>query len=127
MPIVDAGCGNGSLVYWLHERGYAKASGVDGCPHVKTFGELSEFGYKDFFPMFKAEKFDADEWAELFKAAGAKFAGPVAEHHDGFALWDTEFDKWNSVEMGPGIDIVGTLGEALKKQDLKREMILRLV
>ena len=54
--------------------------------HVETYGPLSEFGYKDFIPMFKAEKFDADEWAELFEKSGAKFAGPVVEHHDGFAM-----------------------------------------
>ena len=52
--------------------------------HVKTYGHPSEFGHKDFIPMFKAEKFDADEWAEIFKSSGARFAGPVAEHHDGF-------------------------------------------
>ncbi len=52
--------------------------------HVKTYGPPEEFGYKDFIPLFTAEKFDADEWAELFKEAGAQFAGPVAEHHDGY-------------------------------------------
>jgi alpha-L-fucosidase len=55
--------------------------------HVKTYGEPSEFGYHDFVPMFKCENFDADEWAQLFKKAGARFAGPVAEHHDGFSMW----------------------------------------
>ena len=54
--------------------------------HERTFGGASEFGYKDFIPRFTAEKFDAEEWAQLFKSAGAKFAGPVAEHHDGFSL-----------------------------------------
>ena len=59
--------------------------------HLKTYGHPSKFGYKDFIPMFTAEKFDPDEWAELFKQAGAKFAGPVGEHHDGFAMWDTRY------------------------------------
>ena len=45
--------------------------------HVKTYGDPSEFGYKDFIPMFTAEHFDADEWADLFKKAGARFAGPA--------------------------------------------------
>ncbi len=41
--------------------------------HLKTYGDPSEFGYKDFIPLFKAEKFDATEWAKLFKEAGAKY------------------------------------------------------
>jgi len=51
--------------------------------HLENFGDPSEVGYKELIGMFKAEKFDADEWAELFLKSGAKFAGPVAEHHDG--------------------------------------------
>jgi alpha-L-fucosidase len=86
----------------------------------KEYGEPGiEFGYKDFIPLWKAPNYDPDEWAALFKYAGADFAGPGAEHHDGFALWDTEFDEWNAKDMGPGIDIVGTLIEAIKKQGLK--------
>ena len=54
--------------------------------HCKKFGHPSNAGYKDLIPLFNGEKFDADEWAELFKHSGAKFAGPVAEHHDGFSL-----------------------------------------
>ena len=86
----------------------------------ENYGEPGiEFGYKDFVPMWKAPNYDPDEWARLFKYAGADFAGPGAEHHDGFALWDTDFDEWNSFDMGPGIDIVGTLIEACRKQGLK--------
>ena len=69
--------------------------------HLKTYGGPSKFGYKDFIPMFTAEKFDPDEWAELFKQAGAKFAGPVGEHHDGFAMWDTRYSKWKRDPDGP--------------------------
>ena len=75
--------------------------------HARTYGPASEFGYKDFIPMFTAEKFDADEWAELFKASGAAFAGPVAEHHDGFSMWDSRVNEWNAARMGPKRDIVG--------------------
>ena len=54
--------------------------------HKKNFGDPSVFGYKDFIPMFRGEKFDAGQWVELFKNAGAKYVMPVAEHHDGFAM-----------------------------------------
>jgi len=56
--------------------------------HLEKYGHPSEFGYHDFVPMFKAEHFNPEEWALLFEKAGAKFAGMVAEHHDGFSMWD---------------------------------------
>lgn len=52
--------------------------------HIATWGAHDKFGYKDFIPLFKAEKFNAEEWVKLFKEAGAKYVVPVAEHHDGF-------------------------------------------
>ena len=94
----------------------------DGSPqfeyHCKTYGHPSQFGYKDFIPMFTAEKFDPDEWAELFRKAGAKFAGPVGEHHDGFALWETRFSEWNAARMGPHRDIVAELEKAIRRQNM---------
>lgn len=87
--------------------------------HVRTYGPPSEFGYKDFIPMFTGDRFDADEWADLFRRAGARFAGPVAEHHDGFALWDTELTEWNAARMGPKRDVVGELEKAIRKQGLR--------
>jgi len=87
--------------------------------HVETYGHPSEFGYHDFVPMFKAENFDAEEWADLFQKAGARFAGPVAEHHDGFSMWDSEATPWNVADMGPERDITGELAQALKKRDMK--------
>jgi alpha-L-fucosidase len=87
--------------------------------HLETYGHPSEFGYHDFVPMFKAENFDAEEWADLFQKAGARFAGPVAEHHDGFAMWDSDATPWNVVDMGPGRDITGELAAALKKREMK--------
>ena len=87
--------------------------------HLKTYGHPSEFAYHDFVPMFRAENFNADEWADLFVKAGARFAGPVSEHHDGFAMWDSEATPWNSMDMGPGRDITGELAEAIKGRGLK--------
>jgi alpha-L-fucosidase len=86
--------------------------------HIETYGDHTSFGYKDFIPMFKAENFDAGQWAELFKAAGAKYVVPVAEHHDGFAMYDSDLNEWNSVKMGPRKDIVGLLKQALEKEGL---------
>jgi len=87
--------------------------------HTETYGHPSKFGYKDFIPQFTAEKFDPDEWAELFSRSGAKFAGPVAEHHDGFCMWDTQYSKWNAVNMGPKRDVVGELETAIRAQGMK--------
>ncbi|MDD4590401.1 MAG: alpha-L-fucosidase [Parabacteroides sp.] len=86
--------------------------------HIATWGTQDKFGYKDFIPLFKAEKFNADEWAKLFKAAGAKYVVPVAEHHDGFSMYDSELNKWNATKMGPKKDIIGLLKSAVEKQGL---------
>jgi len=87
--------------------------------HVEKYGEPSEFGYHDFAPMFKAENFNPDEWAELFKKAGAQFAGPVAEHHDGYAMWDSDLTPWDVMDTGPKKDITGALEKSIKAQGLK--------
>jgi alpha-L-fucosidase len=86
--------------------------------HVEKYGSQDKFGYKDFIPLFKAEKFNADEWVSLFKKAGAKYVVPVAEHHDGFAMYKTALSKWNAYEMGPKKDIVGELARASRQQGL---------
>jgi alpha-L-fucosidase len=86
--------------------------------HIETWGAHTEFGYKDFVPMFKAEKFNADEWAELFRDAGARYVVPVAEHHDGFSMYDSELNEWNSVRTGPEKDIVGLLKTAVEKNGM---------
>jgi alpha-L-fucosidase len=86
--------------------------------HLEKYGDHKKFGYKDFIPMFKAEKFNADEWLDIIKKSGAKYVVPVAEHHDGFAMYKTALSKWNAVEMGPKKDIIGELSEATKKHEL---------
>ncbi|SDM80930.1 alpha-L-fucosidase [Pedobacter steynii] len=86
--------------------------------HVEKYGPQGKFGYKDFIPMFKGEKFDPDQWAELFKKAGAKYVVPVAEHHDGFAMYKTSLSKWNAAEMGPKRDIIGELSKSIRKQNM---------
>ena len=86
--------------------------------HKKNFGDPKTFGYKDFIPMFKGEHFDADRWVDLFKRAGAKYIMPVAEHHDGFAMYDTEFNHWNAAKMGPCKDIALEIKRACEDKGL---------
>jgi alpha-L-fucosidase len=82
--------------------------------HVATFGPQSKFGYKDFIPNFKAGKFDPHAWAELFRKAGAKYVIPVAEHHDGFAMYDSDLSDWSAAKMGPKRDTTGELEKAVR-------------
>ena len=87
--------------------------------HLETYGDPADFNYHDFVPDFTAEHFDAEEWAQLFKDTGAKFGGPVAEHHDGFAMWDSKVNPWNAANRGPKQDITGKLAASLKSRGLK--------
>lgn len=87
--------------------------------HVETYGPQAEFGYKDFIPKFKAEKFDPEAWADLFQRAGARYVVPVAEHHDGFPMYDCAFTEWDATEMGPKRDVVAELGAAFRRRGLK--------
>ena len=75
-------------------------------------------GYKDLIPQFRAEKFNATEWAELFKAAGAQYVVPVAEHHDGFSMYDSHLSDWTVVKMGPKRDTLAELSAAVRAQGL---------
>lgn len=86
--------------------------------HRKTFGEHTKFGYKDFIPLFQAEKFDPKEWAVLFKEAGAGYVFPVAEHHDGFQMYKSEISKYNAFDMGPHRDLLGELKEAVEEEGM---------
>ena len=87
--------------------------------HLKTYGPQKKFGYKDFIPEFKAEKFDPDAWAQLFKDAGARYVIPVAEHHDGFPMYDCSFTRWDASEMGPKRDVIGELSQAIRKRGMR--------
>lgn len=86
--------------------------------HQRTFGPQNKFGYKDFIPRFQAEKYDPAAWADLFRQAGAKFVVPVAEHHDGFAMYDSSLSDWTAAKMGPKRDLIGELARAVRTQGL---------
>ena len=101
---------------------YPRNMYVVGSPEYKhhrdTYGPQDKFGYKDLIPMFKAERFDPSAWAELFKKAGAKYVVPVAEHHDGFAMYDSGVSDWTAAKMGPHRDIIGDLAKAVRSAGL---------
>lgn len=91
--------------------------------HKKNYGK--DFTYDQFIPMFKAELFNPDDWAQAFADSGAKYIVLTSKHHDGFCLWGNEtanktWDrKWNSVDAGPKRDICSELGEAVRKKGIK--------
>jgi len=103
--------------------------------HTEVYGDPDEWGYHNFIlgakdkggnyvefkPKLKSEggEFDPDEWARLFREAGARFAGPVAEHHDGYSMWASNVNPWNAGEKGPKLDLVKLLTDAIRKENLK--------
>jgi alpha-L-fucosidase len=97
---------------------YPRNMYVPGSPeykhHIATYGPQDKFGYKDLIPLFKAEHFDPGAWAELFKKSGARYVVPVAEHHDGFAMYDSGLSDWTVAKMGPHRDTTGELAKAVR-------------
>ncbi|HKJ66586.1 MAG TPA: alpha-L-fucosidase, partial [bacterium] len=87
--------------------------------HVENYGHPSEFGYKDFIPEFTAENWDPEEWADVFHQAGARYVVPTAEHHDGFAMWDSDLTEWDAMDKGPHRDIIGELEQAVRDRGMK--------
>ncbi|MEO1451945.1 MAG: alpha-L-fucosidase, partial [Bacteroidota bacterium] len=86
--------------------------------HRAKFGDQKEFGYKDMIPLWTMENFDPEQWVSLFKKAGAQYVVPVAEHHDGFALYESSITPYNAVDMGPKQDVFKALMDEIKKQGL---------
>ena len=103
--------------------------------HVATYGDPSVWPYHNFIngandkagnftefaPKLKSAggNFDPDEWAQLFVDAGAKFAGSVAEHHDGYSMWDSQVNEWNSVDKGPHLNLLQLISSAIRAKNLK--------
>lgn len=100
---------------WYEKHMYAG----DRAWHQEHWGPQDKFGYKDFIPLFTAERFNADDWARLFKKSGARFVVPTAQHHDNFALWDSQLTPFNAKAMGPHRDLIGELAKAVRAQGLK--------
>jgi len=87
--------------------------------HRATWGPQSQFGYKDFIPKFKAEHWDPAAWVDLFRKSGARYVVPVAEHHDGFPMYDSRLTDWNAARMGPCRDTIAELEAACRREGLK--------
>jgi alpha-L-fucosidase len=102
---------------------YARNMYIEGSAqyayHVKTYGHPSKFGFKDTIPAWKAERFDPDHLMDLYKKAGARYFMTMGVHHDNFDLWNSQHNRWNSVNMGPKKDIVGMWKQAAQKHGLK--------
>jgi alpha-L-fucosidase len=87
--------------------------------HCKRFGHPSEFGMMDFIPMWKAEKFDPEALVKLYKEVGARYFVCMANHHDNFDNYNSRYQPWNSVNMGPKRDIVGEFEKAARHNGLR--------
>lgn len=112
--------------YWLENKtlfGNGKFQGDEVYQfHVNTYGQ--HFDYYEFAPMFTADLYEPADWAELFKASGAKYVVLTSKHHDGFTLWPNEQANdrgfpWNSMETGAKRDLAGDLSAAVKAVGLK--------
>jgi alpha-L-fucosidase len=103
--------------------------------HKATYGDPTVWGYDRFIDggidaagnpvqfapklVSRGGKFDPEDWARTVKVSGARFAGPVAEHHDGFSMWDSRVNEWNSVARGPRLDLLDLFAKAVRGQGLK--------
>jgi len=102
---------------------YARNMYVEGSRqnkfHVAHYGPPSQFGFKDVIHTWKAENFDAEKLVALYKKVGAQYFFVMANHHDNFDMYDSKYQPWNSVQVGPHKDIVGDFAKAAKEQGLR--------
>lgn len=100
----------------------ARSMYLEGTPeyqfHVEHYGHPSEVGFKDIIPLFKAEKWDPDKLVAFYKKIGAQYFFALGNHHDNFDLWDSKYQPWNSMNMGPKRDILAEWERAARKYEL---------
>ena len=85
--------------------------------HIQKYGK--DFKYEDFIPMWKAENWNPEEWAKIFKEAGAEYVVLTTKHHDGFCLFPSKYTHFNSLEMGPKRDITSELTKAVRDEGMR--------
>jgi alpha-L-fucosidase len=102
---------------------YARNMYIQGSPqyryHVEHYGHPSRFGYKDICNLWKAEKWEPDQLIQLYKRVGAKYFVALANHHCNFDGWDSKYQPWNSVQIGPKKDLIGIWGQTARKHGLR--------
>jgi alpha-L-fucosidase len=104
---------------WYPRNMYRPSEGAYKNFHEQHGGAANPaLGYKDLIPLFKAEHFDAAAWAHVFKESGAQYVVPVAEHHDGFSMYDSGLSDWTVVKLGPRRDTLGELAKAIRAEGL---------
>ena len=102
---------------WYARNLYAEGSRQNRY-QVANYGPPSQFGFKDIIHRWKAAQWDPERLVALYKRTGAQYVVVMANHHDNFDLYDSKYQPWNSVRLGPQQDIVGTFAEAAHHQDL---------
>jgi alpha-L-fucosidase len=102
---------------------YARSMYIEGSRdynyHLKKYGHPSKFGFKDVITEWKAEKWNPDELVELYRRAGAKYFMALANHHDNFDNYNSKYQPWNSLAIGPKKDLIGGWAAAARKQGLR--------
>src|SRR5574344_2407687 len=86
--------------------------------HREHYGHQSEVGFKDILPLFKAEHWNPDSLVAYYKSLGAQYFFVLGNHHDNFDLWDSKYQEWNSVNIGPKKDLIDGWAKAAKKHGL---------
>jgi alpha-L-fucosidase len=97
-----------------------KKGGINGVYqyHLDHYGHPSVFGFKDVIPLWKAENWDPEKLLALYKKAGAKYFMALANHHDNFDTWDSKYQPWNAVNIGPKKDLIAGWAKAAKDQGM---------
>ena len=86
--------------------------------HREHYGHPSEVGFKDILPLFKAEHWNPEKLVQFYKEVGAQYFFALGNHHDNFDLWDSQYQEWNSKNIGPHRDILSEWAAAAKKAGL---------
>jgi alpha-L-fucosidase len=106
------------LGIFIHWGIYSEGKGSESWAFHE--GQMPRDEYFAQASTFTASKFDPGHWAEVFAAAGARYAVLTSKHHDGFALWDTAQSRWNAKDSSPaGRDLVGPYCDAMRAHGLK--------